>query len=573
MRLRKTIALIAAALMMVALAPAVALADPSIDPEAIEALVFPGESIDVAKTVGTPELPPKVDVCLLEDETFSFSDDIAALQNPVTIAQIFDGVRAGSPDSQFAVTGFRDYEQSPYGSTGDWEYRLLSTMSPDFADWSNGVNALTAGAGGNIPEGQYDAIVAAAGPGPTDYEPDPLGPQGDCGWRDDPDVTRVLVVATDAAFNLPGVGAPHINDLATTTAALLAAEVTLVGLKAPGAGGELDALAAATGGSVSPLSSDGSDIADAILEGLSNLPLDVALTSDCVAPITTSFNPPVNTVTSGDDAFFLETIGVQAGAAGGTYTCTDQVTFDGVQTELVESKTIHVPGITLGPATADNELTAGTEHTVTATIVAGDYGPVAGVPVEFEIISGPNAGLTGSGVTDAAGEVDFTWNPGGIGPSYIGTDTVVAWFTNDDGSVTYGRDIATKDWVDTTPPVAACVESVNPSSKKIPSAPGKGGKGQNQDGFYAFDGSDEVSPDGALVFFVTDDGTGTVFGPYAIGTTIKWTEANGASPSAKLMAGAVDYHLRGQGDASLTVVDGVGNVSDAAACLVPPSPK
>ncbi len=35
--------------------------------------------------------------------------------------------------------------------------------------------------------------------------------------------------------------------------------------------------------------------------------------------------------------------------------------------------------------------------------------------------------------------------------------------------------------------------------------------------------------------FVTDTGSGTVFGPFPVGTTIKYTEANGATPSSKKM--------------------------------------
>jgi hypothetical protein len=560
--------------MVAVLVPSVALADSSISPETVDELVFPGESVDVAKTVGTPDVPPRVDVCLLQDESFSALDDIGNLQNPVTIVEIFDGVRAWAPDSQFGVTGFRDYERSPFGSSGDWVYRLLSSMSPDFAAWEAGVNALVAGGGADIPEAQYDAIVAAAGPGPTDYEPDPVALQGDCGWRDDADTSRVLVVTTDAPFHTPD--GTHQHDVASTTAALLAANVTVVGLKADGASTELDDLAAATGGSVQALSPDGSNIAEAILAGLSNLQVEVALVSDCDAPISTVFTPPMVTVTSGGDALFTETIGVDVGAAGGTYTCTDQVTYDGTLVDLFETKTIHVPGISLDPEFAINPLVAGTSHTVTATVLAGDFGAVAGVPVEFEIVGGPNAGITGSGVTDAEGEVDFTWSPGDITPDFIGTDSVVASFTNADGSVVYGRDLATKEWIDAAAPEGACLESVNPSGKHEPSAPGKGNQGQNQDGFYELDGSDEVWPDDVLEFFVRDGESGTVFGPFAIGTVIKWTEANGVTPKIKAMAGhnsAVDWHIIANGDAEVVVVDGAGNTSDPAACLVPPEPK
>jgi hypothetical protein len=515
-------------------------------------------------------------VCLLEDETGSFGDDIANLQNPGTIAAIFDGVRAGSADSQFAVAGFRDYNVSPHGSSGDWVYRLTSSMSAEFTDWESGVNALTAGGGADTPEAQYDAIVAAA-TGPTNYPDSIEGPQDDCGWRADPDVTRVLVVTTDAPFHLPGDGKPHVNTEATTIATLAAEGITVIGLKAPGSGGELDALAAATGGSVQPLSSDGSNIAAAILAGLSNLPIEVSLASDCSLPITTSFVPGIDTVTSGDDAYFVETIAVSAGAAGGTYTCADQVFYDGDEAEgLIESKTIHVPGIELTPELAENELTAGAEHTVTATVTAGNVGPLEGIRVEFELATGPNAVVTAVGFTDENGEVTFTWVPGDISPDFLGVDTVTASFTDGEGMVTYGFDTAFKEWVDTTPPLAACLESVNPHGQTKPKAPGNGGQGQNQDGFYELYGEDEVWPEDALDFYLVDDGSGVVFGPFAIGTVFKWTEDDEAVPTIKTMGGtnsAVDWHIIANGDALVLVIDGSGNVSDPAACLVPPPPK
>lgn len=559
-----------AVLLLLGMIPSIAFADPSVSPASVEEIVYPGESVDIAKTVGTPSLPPKVDVCLLEDETGSFGDDIANLKNPATLSAIFDGVRAGSPDSQFAVAGFRDYELSPYGNSGDWVYRLLSPMSGDFTAWSNGISALTAGGGNDLPEALFDAVVAAAD-GPTDYEPDSLGSQADCGWRADTDVTRVLVVTTDATSHTVGDGT-HAHSLASATAALLTEDITVIGLKAPGAGTELDNLAANTGGSVQALSSDGSNIAAAILAGLSNLPIEVSLTSDCVDPISTSFLPSSSVVTSGDDALFTETIAVASGAAGGTYTCTDTVVYDGTASDVIETKTIHVPGIDLTPAAADNELASGTEHSVRATVTAGDAGPQAGVTVEFEVVSGPNAGLTGSGVTDVNGEATFTWSPGSIDSDHLGVDTVVATFT-DGGTVDYGSDSATKTWIDTTPPTAACLADVNPAGG-VPTAPGKGGKGQNQDGFYVLDGSDTVWATEDLAVYVVDTGSGTVFGPYPVGTVIKYTEDDDATPEAKPMGGPsseVDWHIIGTGDAEVRVVDGSGNVG-IAYCLVPPPP-
>ncbi|MEA3510555.1 MAG: hypothetical protein U9R51_03880, partial [Actinomycetota bacterium] len=184
--------------MVFAVVPVASADGPGLTPESVTEIIFPGGDFVVNKTVSTPELPPSVDVCLMEDETGSFSDDLDNLQNPATIAAIYDGVIAGAPGAHFAVAGFRDYDVDPYGSPGDWVYRLHSSMSPLFGDWSSGVNALSASGGNDIPEAQYDAIVAAVGPGPTDYEPDSVGLEDDCGWRvGDDSVTRVLVVATD----------------------------------------------------------------------------------------------------------------------------------------------------------------------------------------------------------------------------------------------------------------------------------------------------------------------------------------------------------------------------------------
>jgi hypothetical protein len=206
-----------------------------------------------------------------------------------------------------------------------------------------------------------------------------------------------------------------------------------------------------------------------------------------------------------------------------------------------------------------NELTAGTSHTVTATVSAGTFGPLAGVRVEFRVTSGPNTGATGSGTTDASGEVDFTWAPASISPASLGTDSVTATFTDAGDTVDYGSATATKDWVDTTPPSADCTPTVNPAGKKIPTAPANDGRAKNQDGFYQLNGDDEVWPDESL----------------AVGTRIKYTEDPTAVPTRQPMGGpssAVPWHLIGNGDGVLYVVDGSWNYSTDD-CLVPPAPK
>ena len=80
-------------------------------------------------------------------------------------------------------------------------------------------------------------------------------------------------------------------------------------------------------------------------------------------------------------------------------------------------------GILLTPLTATNPVN--TPHTVTAT-VQNEFGdPIIGRNVDFEIINGPNVGLTGSDITDANGEATFTYTS-----SLVGVDELVAKMLN-----------------------------------------------------------------------------------------------------------------------------------------------
>lgn len=128
------------------------------------------------------------------------------------------------------------------------------------------------------------------------------------------------------------------------------------------------------------------------------------------------------------------------------------------------------------------------------------------------------------------------------------------------------------------PPVAGCVESVNPAGKTIPPAgsttlPGpKGGK--NDDGFYELLGQDEE--DGTADVFVSNASGSATFGPFADGSVVKITEAPGATPSSKPMGGpnsAVAAHIKLDSDAFVVAVDSFGDFSPVVSCLVPPPPK
>ena len=363
------------AALLVAQLSVVAAMGADIQPRSVDAVIFPGASAQVDKTVTTPELPPVVDICLLQDETGSFYDDVGNLQTAA--GGIYDAVTAASPDAQFAVAGFRDYPTSPYGSPGDWVYRLVSAMNADKTSWVNGVGALTASGGADTPEAQYDAIVAASGPG--SFVDPTLGAQANCGWRDSSSgAQRVLVVTTDAPFHTPD--GTHVNSQAATIAALQAQDIIVVGLKAPGAGSELDALASATGGSVQALSSDGSNIASAILAGLEAVQVDVSMESNCAWPISTTFSPGSRSVGSGADAEFTETISVSADAPGGTYTCSDRALINGepladdAGVVITEAKTIKVPE---GFLTGGGQINNGKGKTAEKITFAGNVGFLA----------------------------------------------------------------------------------------------------------------------------------------------------------------------------------------------------
>jgi hypothetical protein len=127
--------------------------------------------------------------------------------------------------------------------------------------------------------------------------------------------------------------------------------------------------------------------------------------------------------------------------------------------DVTDCVQVTVAGITLAPATATNELgTPGQTHTVTATVSAGTGNLVAGVPVDFSIMSGPNAGMSATVNTDSNGEAAFTYTAT-QGLAGLGTDVIQACFTDDQGTQTCAS--AEKIWQDTTPPEVSV--SVDPN--------------------------------------------------------------------------------------------------------------
>lgn len=243
---------------------------------------------------------------------------------------------------------------------------------------------------------------------------------------------------------------------------------------------------------------------------------------------------------------------------------------------VVANVTKQVLQLIASPFTASNNLSEDNTHTVNGEILGGT-GPDR--DIDF-VVGGQNAGRatpqSGSvSATPGGGAVSFSYTVpnehGSLGQDTITVSTTIADVTD---SITL-----TVEWVGAITPIASCSPGGNPGGNE-PQAPGKGGKGQNQDGFYLLGVADNLS--GAccaaeVQILVTDSGSGTVFGPFPVGTVIKYTQASSAAPRIKKMGGGkannVSWHIIGTGDAEVSAVDQSGNTSAPVSCLVPPPPK
>jgi plastocyanin len=542
-----------------------------VDPPAVSDTLAPTYSIGVDKTVQTPEIPPRPDIVFLADTTGSMTDPIENVQdNAATIMSDVDAGTSGTPF--FAAAQYRDTGDTPL-------FAVDQGMTDDQLAVDAAIQAWSAGGGGDTPECQLYALEQLA--------------TGAVTFRSD--ATKVIVWFGDASGHDPCNGATE----ASATAALVAAEILVIAIDVNTGGadglnntGQASRIAAATGGQFFP-NLDPDDVADVILAALSNLPITVVPAPVGCDPLVVSFDPASATVTSGDPVYFTETISVPADAsvAGQTVNCTVEfrdedgnlLAIDGEQ--AIQYISIDIPlAIDLEPDTEINELSEDNGHEVIATVTSLDVPlGLGGKMVEFEV-TGTNPGFAGAGLTDAAGQVTFGYSVP-ISCNSLGSDTITGCTNRADSPDVFGTcDSVTKDWVDTIPPEADCVPSENPNGNNEPPAPGEGGQGQNQDGFYEMLAEDNLVDDcDPLQMFVRDTGSGTLFGPFAVGTEIKYIEDPDATPEIAPMGGNsgngdgkskdVDWRIKGTGDAEVIAVDQSGNVSDPAACLVPPPPQ
>jgi hypothetical protein len=304
-----------------------------LSPATVEATLRPGESLDISKTVVTPIIPPRPDVCFLADTTGSMDAAITNVRTNATT--IMNLVRAVQPDSQFCAAQYRDSGDTP-------EFQVDQTVTASTADVQTGINGWVADGGGDTPEGQLHALSL-------------LGTAA--GFRSGS--TRIIVWFGDSSGHDPSIGG---ETLASTIAALQAAGARVIAIPILTGGDGLDSTGQATAivnatGGVLINAATPQQATNAIIAGLTNLPVEVAMVSNCAAAtggnITTSFVPASQVVTSGTSAIFTETIHVSAGATeGATYTCSDSALLNGAPMRnaagdiILETKTIHVRDVT-----------------------------------------------------------------------------------------------------------------------------------------------------------------------------------------------------------------------------------
>jgi hypothetical protein len=289
------------------------------DPPSVDIALQPGEAYSLEKKVTTPSIPPMIDIVLVEDETGSFYDDIGNLQ--ALAPDLVSALDASGSDYATAVVGFRDFDQSFWGSPGDHVYRLLSDLAPGGSSLLSGVGLLTAIGGADGPEAQLEALHYLATPGhpsidsngdgdTTDFNDTPTGQQP--AWR--AGSQRVVLLATDAPCHVTSdaggwPGDSGTTDPATTAGILDAAGITVIGLTPGGSGyGCVDVLAAGTGGSIQATTSSGSDIVGAILAGLEELKTDVWWEADCDPGLNVWLDPDVRYDIPGDTQVTFEEI-------------------------------------------------------------------------------------------------------------------------------------------------------------------------------------------------------------------------------------------------------------------------
>jgi von Willebrand factor type A domain len=357
-RLTATFAAAAGALALTTTAAAAGVV--GVSPAEVSYDAEPGDVLALTTTVTTPEVPTKPDVVLLVDRTGSMGNAIDNVK--ANMAGVISTVRASQPDARFAVAEYCDF--------GDPEpaFTVVQDLTGDEAAVTAAVDSIALCSGGDWPEAQLNALWEI-GSGAISFRPDS---------------SRIVAWFGDAPAHDPSGG--HTEADATTSLEQAGARVVAVsvGDDRLDDAGQASRITAATGGTL--LTGVASDqVAEKILEGLTNLDVTVAADPSCDAGLAMQFEPGSQTVTSGEAATFESTIQVDSSATRGTHNCRIDFTLDGapagpdfvqtVHVNLLEDVTAPVVSCPPGPNPAGNEPSSSNDDGYYRMIAYDDVDP------------------------------------------------------------------------------------------------------------------------------------------------------------------------------------------------------
>jgi hypothetical protein len=359
----------------------------SVTPSTVNLSLPEGGSTTINKVVATPPIPPKPDIVFLVDTTFSMGPVIANVKT--NVGAILSNVLAAQPTSQFAVAMYKDMADP-------LPFSVLQDLTANAAAVQTAINKLSPpSGGGDDPEDFINALFQVA--------------KGAISFR--PDGTRIVLLIGDAPSHDPSNG----HKLADAIGALQAAHIQVLALAVTTTSGGLDltgqatAITGATGGrlfkGVGP-----AEVSNTILAGLKNLPVTVQPVLVASHPhLSVSFNPGSQTVTSGANATFVETLAVSPAAVPGS-TLVNKVDFllnglhqDGFLQTLNNNVPKHATVLKVDDSTSDYHDPGVLSAVLTDGVTSA---PIAGATVSFVMEA-----ESGSGVTDASGRASCTIIP------------------------------------------------------------------------------------------------------------------------------------------------------------------
>ena len=414
MRRRTLIGALVASMLLLVLGASAA-SGSGVDPASFATTLDSGASTTITKTVHTPPIPPNPDIVFMSDTTGSMGGSIANVRSNATsiMNDIASGVPAGSV-AQFAAAQYKDKEFCP---SDPFAFNVDQNLTTSTSDVQNGINTWSAGGGCDTPESWINALWQIA--------------NGAINFRSGS--TRVVVQFGDATSHDPSFG----HTLADAISALQAANIEVIFIAVndsqPDGGldgaGQASAIASATNGQVLTAASP-SDVSNAILTGLHNLPVTVTPSPTCDSGLSATYDALSKTVTSGDDATFSETLTVAPDAPdGGVLHCNVDFLLNGISTPgFQQTVDITVPlratDLSLAKSASPTFLTEGNNATYTLTATNNGSDPDTNVVATDTLPAGESFVSGDAGCSAIANIVTCDFGTLGAGASASKSYTV-----------------------------------------------------------------------------------------------------------------------------------------------------